>query len=115
MAAYPSLLFEFPFGELIKQWLTLRTEFEQGYVQTRAKNTGAPRLYGPNAHRHITSANLTTFLDFWDARKGGAEAFDLTDPRTANTYSVRFVGIPTVRRTGPQTYDIENLVFEEAL
>jgi hypothetical protein len=115
MASYPSLLFEFPFGEPVKQWQTLRTEFEQGYVQTRAKNTAAPRLYGPNAHRSLTSANLTTWLDFWDARKGEAEAFDLTDPRTGNTYSVRFKGQPKVTRTGPQTWDIEGLVFEEAL
>ena len=34
--SYPSLLFEFPFQEFMKAWVTIRTETEQGYVQTRA-------------------------------------------------------------------------------
>lgn len=113
--AYPSLLFEFPFGEFLKEWRTLRTEFEQGHIQTRAKNTGAPRLWGPNAHRHVSSANVDSFLTHWDAVKGQTDSFSLTDPRTGNIYTVRFKQKPTITRTGPQTWDVTELIFEEAL
>lgn len=113
--AYPSLLFEFPFDEYKKNWPTIRTEMEQGYVQTRAKATAAPRLYGPNAHRNVSSTNVSDFLTHWDAVKGEADSFAITDPRTSASITVRFKGQPTIKRTGPQTWNIENIVFEEAL
>ena len=113
--SYPSLLFEFPFQEFIKAWVTIRTETEQGYVQTRAKTTSAPRVYGANAHRNVSSANVDDFLTHWNAVKGGADSFAITDPRSGGSITVRFTAQPTIRRTGPQTWDIENLVFEEAL
>lgn len=115
MPSYPSLPFEFPFGEPVKQWQTIRTEFESGHIQTRQKTTTAPRLYGPNAHRSLSSADVTTWLSFWDSVAGEAGSFQLTDPRTAVVYTVRFKGQPSIKRTGPQTWDIEPVVFEEAL
>lgn len=113
--AYPALLFEFPFEEFLKDWRTIRTEMEQGYTQTRAKVTAAPRLWGLNAHRHVSSTDVTDFLTHWDAVKGGANTFTITDPRTSTVYTVRFKERPRITRTGPQTWNIENLLFEEAL
>lgn len=92
----------------------IRTSMEAGYVQTRAKTTIAPRIY-KFAHQSLTGAEVSTWLTFWNARKGGGEAFDFTDPRTAGVVSCRFLNVQaTIRRTGPVTYDID-VELEEAL
>ncbi len=118
MAAYPSIPIDLEgFEELPRDYATLRTEYESGYVQTRARRTTGPRVYRFR-HRLATAANVTTFVTFWDARKGGAEAFDFTDPRTAATISVRFRGaMPAIVPRTPSNvaFDIGPIEVEEAL
>lgn len=114
MAAYPSLLISFPFTEDAPDYQVIRSEMEAGYVQTRAKTTVAPRIY-TFKHRALSAANVATWLAFWNARKGGAEAFDFTDPRTSATVSCRFrQSAPRITRTGPITYDLD-VEIEELL
>lgn len=118
MAAYPSLLITWEnFQELPRAYQTIRTEFESGYVQTRAKNTTGPRGFR-FTHHLVSASDVATFNAFWDARKGGAEAFDFTDPRTGAVISCRFVGDrPSYAKRGPNNavFDIGPIVLEEAL
>lgn len=114
MANYPSLLIEFPFDESAPDYGVIRTTMEMGYVQTRARTTIAPRLY-KFSHSNLTASEVSTWLSFWNARKGGGEAFIFTDPRTSGNVSCRFKNDqPVIKRTGPQTYDID-VELEEAL
>lgn len=90
MAAYPTIPIDHAgFEELPRAYATIRTEFEAGYVQTRAKSTTAPRQY-QFSHRGVSSSEVATWVTFWEARKGGAEAFDFTDPRTGAVVPCRF-------------------------
>ena len=91
MAAYPSILISVRnFMELPRGYPTVRTGFESGYAQTRAKTTTAPRRYR-FLHETVPAADVSTWVTFWEARKGGAEAFDFTDPRTGSVISCRFL------------------------
>lgn len=118
MAAYPSIPIALDaFQELPRGFSTIRTEMEAGYVQTRAKNTTAPRGFR-FTHQLASAADVITFATFWDARKGGAEAFDFTDPRTSTVISCRFVGSRppyTPRTQANQAFDIGPIELEEAL
>lgn len=90
MAAYPSITISHSgFTELPRAYQTVRTGYEAGYAQTRSKSTTAPRQY-QFVHQGITAAEVATWVTFWEARKGGAEAFDFTDPRTGSVISCRF-------------------------
>lgn len=118
MADYPSLLIDWQgFQELPRQYQTIRTEYEAGYVQTRAKTTTGPRGFR-FMHRLVSAADVATFYAFWDARKGGAEAFTFTDPRTGSVLACRFVGErPGSTRRGPANvaFDLGPITLEEAL
>lgn len=90
MAAYPSIpITHDAFLELPRAYQAIKTPYEAGYAQTRAKSTTAPREY-QFSHHGATAAEVATWVTFWEARKGGAEAFDFTDPRTSATISCRF-------------------------
>lgn len=90
MAAYPSIAIALGnFAELPRAYRTLRTHYGQGYVQTRSESTTAPRRFRL-LHEKVPAADVTTWVAFWDARKGGAEAFDFTDPRTGAVIACRF-------------------------
>lgn len=118
MAAYPTIAIALEnFQELPRDYQTIRTPFESGYVQTRAKSTTAPRQYR-FSHVLCSATDVATFATFWEARKGGAEAFDFTDPRTAAVVSCRFVGERppyTPRSPANQAFDIGPITIEEAL
>lgn len=121
MAAYPTLAIS-PNGfvELPRGYRTLRTEYGQGYVQTRSESTTAPRRFRL-LHEKVLAADVTTWVTFWDARKGGAEAFDFTDPRTGSVISCRFKhdeqNPPPINPIGPANigFMIGPIELEEAL
>ena len=118
MANYPSLTISFKsFMELPPAYETIRTPFEAGYVQTRNKSTTAPRQY-EFVHEAASASEVSTFVTFWNARKGGAEAFTFTDPRTSSQISCRFVGDPpdiTPVGGGNVGFNIGPVRLEEAL
>lgn len=90
MAAYPSIPLSWDsFTEQPRGYAIVRTEFEGGYVQTRLKSTTAPRRF-QFVHKHVLAADVTTWVSFWDQHKGGAQAFDFTDPRTGSVIACRF-------------------------
>lgn len=116
MADYPAALpIKFPFEEPAPDYGVIADEFEKGYVQRRARTTIAPRVYR-FSHQSLTAAEVSTWITFWNARKG-AESFNFTDPRTASVVICVFKqGIePVITRTGPQTYDVEPVELEEQL
>ncbi|MGH7260625.1 MAG: hypothetical protein ACREI9_08075 [Nitrospiraceae bacterium] len=114
MADYPVLVIGFPFDELTPDYGVIRTDMESGYVQTRARTTSAPRGYAFK-HESLTASEVATWLAFWNARKGGAESFNFTDPRTAAVIVCRFkMEKPRIKRTGPVSYDVD-VELEEAL
>lgn len=116
--AYPTILIALSgFQELPRDYQTIRTPYEQGYVQTRSKSTTAARGFR-FMHQLASAAEVATFQAFWEARKGGAEAFDFTDPRTGAVISCRFIGErpPATPRTPALThFDIGPVTLEEAL
>lgn len=120
MAAYPSIPIDHSgFTESPRGYVTVRTEFEAGYVQTRAKSTTAPREF-KFTHRGLSSAEVTTWVAFWEARKGGAEAFDFTNPRTGAVIPCRFKhsgsDAPVIDPVGAlSTFNIGPITIEEAL
>ncbi len=90
MAAYPSIPIDHAgFTESPRAYVTVRTEFESGHVQTRNKSTTAPRQF-QFVHRGVSAAERATWVTFWEARKGGAEAFDFTSPITSEVIACRF-------------------------
>ncbi|MDH5738719.1 MAG: hypothetical protein OEY77_00170 [Nitrospira sp.] len=121
MAAYPNIPISFEgFVELPRAFHAVRTEFESGYVQTRAKSTIAPRAF-QLSHHGATAAEVTTWIAFWEARKGGAESFDFTIPRTSTTISCRFKHAsgnpPSIVPIGQANvgFNIGPIMLEEAL
>ena len=69
----------------------------------------------------MTAADVQTWIDHWNDRRGGGLTFTFTDPRTATTVTCRFdttrmgnLG-DIIQRTGPVTYDIGPVHLEEAL
>jgi hypothetical protein len=120
MAAYPSLIIDWPPTEGAPDFQVISTPLGMGYRQTRAATTVAPRVYSFH-HRTIAQADVVTWLTFWNARKGPAESFTFTDHRTGAVVTVRFhpdrmsghVEEIIVRKS-PNAYDIGPIVLEEA-
>lgn len=121
MAAYPSIPIAFDsFEELPPAYPTVATPFDAGYAQTRAKTTTAPRQF-QFMHKAVLLADRATFLTFWNARKGGADSFDFTNPITAEVVSCRFKhdrsDPPPIRPIGSANvgFNIGPIMLEEAL
>lgn len=90
MADYPSIpISHESFTELPRAYQVVRTGYEAGYAQTRAKSTTAPRAF-QLMHHGASAAEVATWVAFWEARKGGSEAFNFTAPRTASVIACRF-------------------------
>jgi phage-related protein len=76
----------------------VRSEFESGIVQTRARYTrmrgtwalGWANMWGPD---------YRTLLDFYRQMKGGALSFSWTHPRNDTTFEVRFKGELNAKHT----------------
>lgn len=114
MAEYPSLPIPFPVANTPPDYGVIRTEMEQGYVQTRARLTKAPRKWR-FSHVMLTSSEKSTWLAFWDSKKGGSASFSFTDPISGGDVSVRFaMKEPEVLLAIPGRWNI-NVELEEAL
>ena len=76
--------------EIIAQDPTIRSQYDGGYVQTRARFTNIKRRW--NVHYTMMSqTNKNTIRTFEAARKVGAESFSWTNPENGNSYTVRFL------------------------
>ena len=69
---------------------TIRTPFEAGYVQTRARSTR--RIYQWGCSLDLDSrTKIDSFETFFmDTVEAGAESFNWDDPDSGDSYEVRF-------------------------
>lgn len=121
MADYPTIAIAHEgFVEMPRAYQVVRTGYEAGYAQTRAKVTTAPRAF-QLTHHGATAAEVATWVSFWEARKGGSEAFNFTDPRTGNVIACRFKhdasNPPSIAPLGGGNvgFNIGPIMLEEAL
>lgn len=78
-----------PLSENISM-LTVRTPFEAGYVQTRARFTKSRRSFSL-VWTFMSVADRDILVQFYEETvKGGAESFDWTHPTDGTSYEVRF-------------------------
>lgn len=102
MAVYPSIPISWrEYEELPRQYDTIRTPMENGAVQRRVRSVTAPRAY-QFIHELCSASEVDTLVAFWEARKGGADTFTFTDPRTGTPVSVCYAddAPPPVRPVG---------------
>lgn len=114
MANYPSLPIAWPYGIKPPAYGTIRTEMEQGYVQTRAKVTKALRRW-VFQHQMLTASEKATWLSCWNTYKGGSNTFTFHDPESNADVTVRFAMTdPDIVWICPGRYNI-SVELEEAL
>lgn len=115
MANYPTIPITLPMARRGKDYAVQRNQAEMGYEQTRATVTRAPRIWA-FSHNYCTDAERATWEAFWDARKGGGESFQFTDPVTSTTVTVRFLmDEPDITRTAAFKRWNINVTLKEAL
>ena len=69
---------------------TLRTPFEAGYVQTRARYTRVPRRW-ELSWNYLSSTDYGSLrTHFEDTVVGGGDSFGWTHPKDASTHTVRY-------------------------
>jgi len=96
------------------EWRTLRTEFESGKFQTRAK-WSSPRRRWHLVFSKISKNEAQQIVDFFNARKGRYEKFYWTCPLDNVQYTVYFDSDSiTWRITNPPYIGEIELDFVEA-
>lgn len=107
MADYPaSLPIAFPVREKPQNYQVLRSEVDEGQVDVRLKSPLAPKAYSFE-HQSLTPSEVATWVTFWEGRKGGALAFNFTDPRTGTVKVVRFdMEKPEILLVGPSLSNV---------
>ena len=117
MPTYPSALPISPgYGRKPQDYLTIRTPFEQGYVQSRSQVTRGLRRFRFE-HLQLTASEKATWEAFWEEVKGGGLTFTFVEPLTGTNYTCRFDtsnGIPEMAPVGPDTWAITGIMLEEA-
>jgi phage-related protein len=83
----------------------IRTEFESGIVQTRARYT---RMRGTwvLGWANMRGAHYRTLLNFFKQMKGGALSFNWTHPKNSTTFEVRFKGVLSAKHTVMDCYNV---------
>jgi hypothetical protein len=95
----------------------VRTEFENGAVQSRARATSARRIFILGWHA-LSNANYETLVTFFEDYQG--TTFVYTHPVTAGSYTCRFSedALPPAKvsgwRSGTECWELTNLKIEEA-
>ena len=94
------------------EWRTLRTEFESGKHQTRAKWSAKRMVFHLLFRKNKTDTDA--IIAFFNAREGRYDKFYWTDPNSETQYSVRFNSDTLeVRNLGKEVYEL-NIDFIEA-
>lgn len=99
MADFPTLTVacNYPIGEQ-RENSVLKSEFEGGYVQTRARYTRVRRRF-TIAYSQLSNADKTLIDNFIDTVNGGADYFNWTHPQSSTVYVVRFQSPPNFNYT----------------
>lgn len=111
--SYPNLLISFVFGEQPQGWQVHRFITEYGYEHTRLKYTDGIRRFRV-MHKNMSPTEASTWITFWESRKGRSGPFFFTNPRTGEVIRCRFAMTtePQVKRMAAQTYEVEVLLDE---
>lgn len=88
----------------------LRSAFENGSMQTRAKFTRMRKIW-TLAWPAMADADRTTLNAFYIACQGGAVNFTWTDQETTTEYDVRFLSYKEIRKT-PTLWEISVSIGE---
>lgn len=95
----------------------MRSKTEGGYVFTRPRTTRRPRRIFTTGYTNLPHADKETLRQFWDAMRGGSDAFLWTNPTTNEAVLVRFKSPLKPKyagfRSGEHHYDIPNITLEE--
>jgi phage-related protein len=83
----------------------IRTEFESGIVQTRAKFTRTRGTWGLS-WANMRGADYRVLRDFYKQMKGGALSFNWTHPRDGTAFEVRFKGAFNAKHTAMDCWNV---------
>lgn len=93
---------------------TIRTEFENGYTQTRPRFTAIPKKWNL-VYRNMSETDKGLLETFETTTVNyGADSFYWTNPRDSQTYVVRFGAVIEYRiePANPTTYQVNILLIE---
>jgi len=113
MASFPSSLPDPEVHGLEEDYnkTAVRTEFEAGYVQSRARFTRARRTWSKIYWTGLSSSDLSTLLTFFNTYQG--DSFTWTHPITSVEYTVRFsCDKVNYKYVAPEYYEV-TISFEE--
>lgn len=83
----------------------IRSEFEDGSVQTRPRFTRMRRRW-TLSWANIHKTQYEELSNFYRSRKGGSLSFTWTNPMNGGVYTVRFVGELTAKTTEVDFYSV---------
>ncbi|MDR1977216.1 MAG: hypothetical protein LBQ42_00620 [Synergistaceae bacterium] len=83
----------------------IRSEFESGIVQTRARYTRMRGVWALS-WANMRGADYRTLRSFYKQMKGGALSFNWTHPRDGTTFEVRFRGALNSKHTIMDCYNV---------
>ena len=109
MASFPSLsggtvLANYPIIEKIIDGV-IRSEFDGGYVQTRARYTRLRKTWQIVYHQ-LSNVDKALIDAFVVTVQGGADSFTWTNPQDAATYDVRFQSTPACSYVSYGRWDV---------
>lgn len=83
----------------------IRSNFDGGYVQTRARYTRIRKTWKIN-YSNLSNTNKNTLVAFLNTVNGGADSFTWTNPIDEVSYSVRFTIPPICSHTLIDRWDV---------
>lgn len=89
----------------------LRSEFEAGYEQTRARYTRSRQTF--KLHWGLMpTADKEALRTFWGETLGGSTAFSWTHPVDATVHQVRFASVPKVKLKTQDRWTVDVVLRE---
>ena len=84
------------FEHRLAQDPTIRSRFDGGYVQSRARFTRLPETW-PLKYAGLSKANKNTLEAFEKTQLAGSNSFTWLNPEDSTNYTVRFVGLASYK------------------
>lgn len=99
------------FTEEVAKDPTIKTDFENGFYQTRPAFTRIPRKFTVTYHA-MSDSDKNTLQNFEKTVLVGCDAFTWTHPKTSTQYTVRFDAPIKYTLILPNYWDIEFILVE---
>lgn len=92
MPAYPTLTEKPDSQSMVERFLNpgVRSEYEGGYIVSRARYTRAPRKMFGFSYKALGNTDKIALENFYRTVKGSADSFTWTHPFALTTHTVRF-------------------------